>query len=356
MDKGIGLKLQSLLSLGLSKEKLTPLLLSCGMTSDAHAILPMIKCQDLKIHYGDHVAVDSLSFEVKRGSVYGLIGPNGAGKTTTIKAIATLIEPTYREILVDHIPVLHQPEEARKIIGYMPDFPPVYDELRVEEFCDLFAHAYGLDRDARAKKVEECLRLTDLLDKRRALCKTLSRGMKQRALLAKTLVHEPSVLLLDEPAANLDPKARIDLRNLLRRLASSGKTVLVSSHVLTELEDLCDAIGIMNQGNMALSGSLEEVTASASSSKVILLELAEPFPNLENLLSESPTVSQVEARDEAARIFEITHLGDKSEAATLLTSLTGAGAKVCGFHPKQSKVEDLFLEIEAKGTSKKTGL
>jgi ABC-2 type transport system ATP-binding protein len=180
--------------------------------------------------------------------------------------------------------------------------------------------------------------------------------MKQRALLAKTLVHEPSVLLLDEPAANLDPKARIDLRNLLRRLASSGKTVLVSSHVLTELEDLCDAIGIMNQGNMALSGSLGEVTASASSSKVILLELAEPFPNLENLLSESPSVSQVEARDEAARIFEITHLGDKSEAAALLTTLTGAGAKVCGFHPKQSKVEDLFLEIEAKGTSKETGL
>ena len=358
MDKGIGLKLQSLLSSGLGKEKLTPLLLSCGMASDAHAILPMIKCEDLKIHYGDHVAVDSLSFEVTSGSVYGLIGPNGAGKTTTIKAIATLIEPTYGEIFVDHIPVLHQPEEARKIIGYMPDFPPVYDELRVEEFCDLFAHAYGLESGARARKVEECLRLTDLLDKRRALCKTLSRGMKQRALLAKTLVHDPSVLLLDEPAANLDPKARIDLRNLLRRLASSGKTVLVSSHVLTELEDLCDAIGIMNQGNMALSGSLEEVTASASTSasQVILLELAEPFPNLENLLSDSPSVSRVEARDEAARIFEITHPGDKSAAATLLTSLTGAGAKVCGFHLKQSKVEDLFLEIEAKGTSKETGL
>ena len=169
-------------------------------------------------------------------------------------------------------------EEARRIIGYMPDFPPVYDDLTIEEFCDLFAHAYGLDRNARAKKVEECLRLTDLMDKRRALCKTLSRGMKQRALLAKTLVHEPSVLLLDEPAANLDPKARIDLRNLLRRLASSRKTVLVSSHVLSELEDLCDAIGIMRKGNMALSGSLEEVSASASASRVIRIELAESFP------------------------------------------------------------------------------
>ena len=319
------------------------------MDYSAHSALPMIKCQDLKIHYGDHVAVDSLCFEVGKGSVYGLIGPNGAGKTTTIKAIATLIEPTYGEILVDGIPVLHQPEEARRIIGYMPDFPPVYDDLRIEEFCDLFAHAYGLDRNARAKKVEECLRLTDLMDKRRALCKTLSRGMKQRALLAKTLVHEPSVLLLDEPAANLDPKARIDLRNLLRRLASSGKTVLVSSHVLSELEDLCDAIGIMRKGNMALSGSLEEVSASAAASRVIRIELVESFPNLQNLLRESSSVSKVDSRDE--RIFEITHSGDRSEAASLLTTLTGAGAKVCKFHLKQSKVEDLFLEIESEDSS-----
>ena len=315
------------------------------MDYSALSALPMIKCQDLKIHYGDHVAVDSLCFEVGNGSVYGLIGPNGAGKTTTIKAIATLIEPTYGEILVDGIPVLHQPEEARRIIGFMPDFPPIYDDLRIEEFCDLFAHAYGLDRNARAKKVEECLRLTDLMDKRRALSKTLSRGMKQRALLAKTLVHEPSVLLLDEPAANLDPKARIDLRNLLRRLASSGKTVLVSSHVLSELEDLCDAIGIMRKGNMALSGSLEEVSAS----RVIRIELAESFPNLQNLLWESSSVSKVDSRDE--RIFEITHSGDCSEAASLLTTLTGAGAKVCEFHLKQSKVEDLFLEIESEDSS-----
>ena len=195
--------------------------------------------------------------------------------------------------------------------------------------------------------MEECLRLTDLMDKRRALCKTLSRGMKQRALLAKTLVHEPSVLLLDEPAANLDPKARIDLRNLLRRLASSGKTVLVSSHVLSELEDLCDAIGIMRKGNMALSGSLEEVSASASG--VIRIELAESFPNLQNLLRESSSVSKVDSKDE--RIFEITHSGDRSEAASLLTTLTGAGAKVCEFHLKQSKVEDLFLEIESEDSS-----
>ena len=299
------------------------------------------------IHYGDQVAVNSLSFEVEKGSVYGLIGPNGAGKTTTMKAIATLIEPTYGEIFVDEISVLHQPEKARKIIGYMPDFPPVYEDLRIEEFCDLFAHAYGLQRDARSKKVDECLRLTNLLEKRRAFCKTLSRGMKQRALLAKTLVHEPSVLLLDEPAANLDPKGRFDLRTLLRRLASSGKTVLISSHILSELEGLCDSIGIMKKGSMTHSGSLEEITVSASTSVVIRLELTHPFPSLKSILREYPSVSQVNSPENEERIFEITHLGDKTQAAALLTALTGAGAKICGFQLMKSKMEDLFLGLES---------
>ena len=307
----------------------------------------MIKCKDLMIHYGDQVAVNSLSFEVEKGSVYGLIGPNGAGKTTTMKAIATLIEPTYGEIFVDEISVLHQPEKARKIIGYMPDFPPVYEDLRIEEFCDLFAHAYGLQRDARSKKVDECLRLTNLLEKRRAFCKTLSRGMKQRALLAKTLVHEPSVLLLDEPAANLDPKGRFDLRTLLRRLASSGKTVLISSHILSELEGLCDSIGIMKKGSMTHSGSLEEITVSASTSVVIRLELTHPFPSLKSILREYPSVSQVNSPENEERIFEITHLGDKTQAAALLTALTGAGAKICGFQLMKSKMEDLFLGLES---------
>ena len=176
----------------------------------------MISVKDLKIHYGNFVAVDRLTFEVGKGLVYGLIGPNGAGKTTTIKATRHLVGTNLRRNQTRGRSVLNEPEEARKILGYMPDFPPVYDDLRVDEFCDLFAHAYGLDSNQRKNKVEECLGLTDLLDKRKALCKSLSRGMKQRALLAKTLVHEPEVLLLDEPAANLDPKARIDPRNLLR--------------------------------------------------------------------------------------------------------------------------------------------
>jgi ABC-2 type transport system ATP-binding protein len=190
----------------------------------------MIEVKDLKLHYGDFVAVNQLTFSVKPGSIYGLIGPNGAGKTSAIKAIATLLEPTFGDIWVEGISALHQPEQARGVLGYMPDFPPIYEGLKVWEFCDLFAQAYGLSGEEKQAKVLQSLHATGLKEQMHDLCKTLSRGMRQRALLAKTLVHEPSVLLLDEPAANLDPKSRIDMRNILKKLAGDGKTILISSH------------------------------------------------------------------------------------------------------------------------------
>jgi ABC-2 type transport system ATP-binding protein len=308
----------------------------------------MISVQDLKIHYGDFVAVDQLTFQVEKGSVYGLIGPNGAGKTTTIKALATLLEPTYGEINFGGISALHEPEEARKVLGYMPDFPPVYDDLRVDEFCDLFAHTYGLDSNQRKSKVEECLGLTDLLDKRKDLCKSLSRGMKQRALLAKTLVHDPEVLLLDEPAANLDPKARIDLRNLLRKLASEGKTILVSSHVLSELQDLCDTIGIMKGGTMIHSGTLDEIAEKTNPARTVQVHLTEVFDGIEDYLQDLPVISSVRVVEENRMRFEFIHEGTNQEEAEILSSLVGKGAKIYRFEPKQSKVEDLFLQVESE--------
>ena len=172
--------------------------------------------------------------------------------------------------------------------------------------------------------------------------------MKQQALLAKTLVHDPSVLLLDEPAANLDPKARIDLRNLLRRLASSGKTILVSSHILSELEDLCDSIGIMNRGSMELSGSIEEVSASASPTlELFNSKVVNHFPMLSEIFSQFPEITQHAQLDDSARHFELTHTGDSENAAALLSKLIESGAQVSNFHLKQSKMEDLFLEVEA---------
>ncbi len=307
----------------------------------------MIQINDLKIHYGELVAVDRLSLKVSKGSIYGLIGPNGAGKSTTIKAIATLLQPTFGEILVGGIPVLHEPENARKILGYMPDSPPVYDDLKVDEFCDLFAHAYGLSPGERIEKINKCLQLTDLTEKRKDLCKNLSRGMKQRVLLAKTLVHDPSVLLLDEPTANLDPKARINFRNLLHRLASEGKTILVSSHILSEMEDLCDAIGIMRKGSMILSGPVNEIINHSNSKRIIQIELAHECPEILTLLKNLPKTSNLKSSDQSNRKFALTHHGNSEEVAQSLSSLVLKKVPICGFHFKQSKVEDLFLEVEA---------
>lgn len=311
----------------------------------------MIQVEDLKIHYGEFVAVDNLSFSVKKGSVFGLIGPNGAGKTTTIKAIATLIEPTYGEIKLGDTSVLHEPEEARSMLGYMPDFPPVYDDLRVDEFCDLFAHAYGQSATERKEKVDLALAQTDLTDKRKDLCKSLSRGMKQRALLAKTLVHDPSVMLLDEPGANLDPKARIDMRNLLRKLADQGKTILVSSHVLTELEDLCDEIGIMRNGKMVVSGSLEEITQSKHTQRTLEIELLKSFPELPQWVEQHATLSGLKETNESKTHFQIIHSGSREEVPEILSQMIGLGVEVTSFTTRKSKVEDLFLEIESGSSS-----
>ena len=311
----------------------------------------MIQVEDLKIHYGEFVAVDNLSFSVKKGSVFGLIGPNGAGKTTTIKAIATLIEPTYGEIKLGDTSVLHEPEEARSMLGYMPDFPPVYDDLRVDEFCDLFAHAYGQSATERKEKVDLALAQTDLTDKRRDLCKSLSRGMKQRALLAKTLVHDPSVMLLDEPGANLDPKARIDMRNLLRKLADQGKTILVSSHVLTELEDLCDEIGIMRNGKMVVCGSLDEITQSKHTQRTLEIELLKSFPELPQWVEQHATLSGLKETNESKTHFQIIHSGSREEVPEILSQMIGLGVEVTSFTTRKSKVEDLFLEIESGSSS-----
>ncbi len=306
----------------------------------------MIEVRDLKVDYGDTVAVENLSFTAKASEVYGLIGPNGAGKTTTIKAIATLLEPTYGEILVNGVSALHEPEKVRGMLGYMPDFPPVYDDLRVDEFVELFAAAYGLPTEKRRSEVDRCLEITDLGDKRDALCKTLSRGMKQRALLAKTLVHDPPVLLLDEPAANLDPKARIKLRNLLKELAANGKAILVSSHVLSELQDLCDSIGIMRQGNMVISGNLDEVADKARSSRTIRVDLVRPFPAAHALIQEHPLAQLASEVEDGTTQLEIAFDGGEEEVAALLKAFVVSGAPVKSFHQRKADVEELFLAVE----------
>ncbi len=309
---------------------------------------PMIRTADVRVDYDDVTAVRGLSFEVARGEVFGLIGPNGSGKTSTIRVLATLLEPTYGEVFVGGFDTATHAAEARAVLGYMPDLAPVHDDLTCFEFLDQFAGAYGLPRRDRRRRVEECLELVDLTAKRNAMAGTLSRGMTQRLVLAKTLLHRPAVMLLDEPASGLDPLARADLRDLLRRLAGEGVTVLISSHILTELSGFCTSVGIMEQGEMKHCGRIEELSAHADGTRQVVVELLEPAEAFVGQLDEIDQVSRALAVDHTATL---TFAGDEAEVVALLRSLVEQGMPVRGFYERRRDIEDLMRESGAKEVS-----
>src|SRR5215470_4446793 len=220
---------------------------------------PMIQIRHLRKQYKDLVAVRDLNLELEPGDIFGFIGPNGAGKTTTIKMLATLLIPTAGTAYVDGIDVVRNPELVRSVVGYMPDFFGVYDDIKVWEYLDFFAASYRIPKDKRPQIIDDVLALTDLTVKKDAYVESLSRGMKQRLCLAKTLVHDPKVMLLDEPASGLDPRARIEIKELLKELKKMGKTILISSHILPELADLCNKVGIIERGEMIVAGDVNDI-------------------------------------------------------------------------------------------------
>jgi ABC-2 type transport system ATP-binding protein len=312
----------------------------------------MIQTTDLRVDYDDVTAVRDLNLRIGRGEIYGLIGPNGAGKTSTIRVLATLLEPTHGEVAIGGIDAAAHPGEVHRILGYMPEQPPVHEDLRVEEYLDLFAGAYGLPPDRRRARVEECLRIAGLGEKRRALAGTLSRGMRQRLVLAKTLLHDPQVLLLDEPASGLDPNARIELRDLLRDLGRQGRTVLVSSHILTELSDFCTSIGIMEQGRMVVSGRIDEISAQMSPHRTVVVVLAASAEDAagareraRDVLSRAPHVLSVQPGDDG---LSVAFDGTDDDLAGLLAALVQAGVRVKGFTERKMDVEDIFLKVGAR--------
>src|SRR5437867_7711542 len=225
---------------------------------------PMLEVTHLRKEYRNLTAVKDLSFRLEQGDIFGFIGPNGPEKTTTIKILATLLRPTAGRAVIDGIDVVADPEAVRGIVGYMPDFFGVYDDIKVWEYLDFFAAAYKIPRDKRPRIIDDVLELTDLTVKKDSYVEELSRGMKQRLCLAKTLVHDPQVLLLDEPASGLDPRARIEIKELLKELKSMGKTIIISSHILPELADFCNKIGIIEQGELVVSGDVNEIIRQVS--------------------------------------------------------------------------------------------
>ena len=309
---------------------------------------PMILTRDLRVDYGETTAVADLNLQIGAGEVFGLIGPNGAGKTSTIRVLATLLEPTYGEVRIAGIDLLEQPHQVHRVLGYMPDLAPVYDDLKVWEFLDLFAASHGLASPGRRRRVDDCLERVSLTDKKQALCSELSRGMTQRLVLAKTLLHDPAVLLLDEPASGLDPIARMRMRQTLRQLAADGRTVLISSHILAELSDMCSCIGIMERGRMVITGSVEEVAQELSVGMVLIIEPLGEAPGLAETLAADPLVRDVRPSKDRVE-FDFT--GDEADAARLLRQLIESGTAIKAFYPRRPDIEQILLAVGAERVS-----
>jgi len=303
----------------------------------------VIELIHLRKEYDDVVAVQDLNLTIPQGEIFGLIGPNGAGKTTTIRMACGLLAPTMGRALVNGIDVSEEPERAQQSIGYLSDFFAVYEDLKVWEYLDYFAHAYRVAESEIPARVTEVIAQVSLEVKRDAMIRGLSRGMKQRLGIARAIIHRPRLLLLDEPASGLDPKARLDLRNLLRGLRDQGSTILISSHILTELEAFCTSIGIMEKGRMVRSGRIEEVTAAENLARDMRIGwLGDVSGILEEKLRAQAHVSNLQV---SAGNATFQFAGSDEEMAALLASLVSAGMRVKSFAEVKQTVEDLYMRL-----------
>jgi ABC-2 type transport system ATP-binding protein len=305
-------------------------------------------------------ALDDVSFDLDAGVIMGFVGPNGAGKTTTMRILATLDTPSAGTVKVDGHSALERPDAVRPLIGYMPDRQGAYDDTSVWEYLDFFARAYGLRDDKRRQRVEEVMDFTGLTPLRAKLFSSLSKGMQQRASLARTLLHDPRLLILDEPADGLDPRARIELREMLRELAKQGKAILVSSHILSELSEICDACAIIEQGKLLAVGPVDEVANRAAGHAAA--ELAIRFvagdrdgalvEHAVRLLSAQPLVAEVTVDGAAGVRVRLvrpppgtSEVSADTDSARLLQVLVGAGLPVCTFHYRRADLEDAFMSV-----------
>ncbi len=310
---------------------------------------PMIELQHLHRHFGDTRAVDDVSFTVYRGQVFGYIGPNGAGKTTSMRILATLDQPTAGDAMVDGFSVVNDPDRVRHRLGFMPDYFGTYANVNVREYLDFYARSYRIRDRKRVDAVERVMDFTGLDALADKPTGGLSKGMKQRLCLGRALIHDPAVLVLDEPAAGLDPRARIQLREMIRTLAADGKTVLISSHILTELAEVCDVVGIIEQGRLLAVGSVGEIQKQSRQAQnvveVCVLDGTAPGRDaaaLGDWLAERSGVSQLDVGGETVRFL---HAGARQDEADLLRSMIEADFRVVAFGSQQQTLEDVFMQV-----------
>jgi ABC-2 type transport system ATP-binding protein len=315
------------------------------METNAHDFdpaLPVVDIQNLVVNYGKQIAVRNLSLTIPRGEVFGFIGPNGAGKTSTIRVLATLLQPTSGIVNVLGTNVMLAPQHVRRNIGYVPDSFGVYEDLTVAEYLLFFAAAYRIPREKRAATVKDVLALTDLSVKVDSQVDALSRGMKQRLGIARVLLHDPQLLLLDEPASGLDPRARIELRELLKELQRMGKTILVSSHILHELSQFCTRIGIIEAGQLVAEGSLTDIYRKLDLKRTVHIQISNLTPALVTAIESLPGITSLE---EMADRVAIQVREDELAMEDLLDALHRLGARIRMFQPEAMDMETAFMKL-----------
>jgi ABC-2 type transport system ATP-binding protein len=312
------------------------------MTSDRPAI---VEARGLVKRYNGTIAVAGVDLSIPEGEIFGLVGPNGAGKTTMLRMLATLLAPTSGDAEVAGESVRRNPQAVRRVLGYMPDAFGVYDDMKVWEYLDFFGRCYGLGPAQRKRMIGDLLELVDLAGKRDAYVQSLSRGMQQRLCLAHALVHDPKVLLLDEPASGLDPRARVELRELLRELRAIGKTILISSHILPELEELCTSVAIVDHGRVLAAGTITEIGQKLRVGEVLRIRVLGDEAEVATARAWFEGREDVASATIDAGQIEIGFRGDESGAAALLAAAVRAKIRVASYSPAATDLQELFLQV-----------
>ena len=298
--------------------------------------------KDLTRHFGKTRAVDGISFAFESGMVVGFVGPNGAGKTTAMRILATLDEPTGGDASFDGVSAVEYPEKVRRVLGFMPDDLPTHADMTAHEYLDFFARAYGIGYRERRRRVESVESFTNLMGIRQKRLKALSKGMKQRVSLARALVHDPEVLVMDEPAAGLDPRARVELRELLKLLAEQGKAILISSHILTELAEICNGAVIIERGKLLKAGPIETLMGDGAGRVMLGMRPRERVQELDHELLQRPMFENVRRVNGAV---ETELAGSQEACADLLAELVGKGYRIAEFTQRRAHLEELFMRI-----------
>ena len=302
----------------------------------------ILRVDNLTKRYGRFTAVNNISLAVERGCIFGLVGPNGAGKTTTMRIICTLMPADAGDVYIDGVSVREHPHKARNRMGYVPDFFGVYDRLRVDEYLDFYGAAHNVEPQKRRESIPALLELINLADRRTSYVNELSRGMQQRLCLARALIHDPDLLIMDEPASGMDPRARAEMKGILRALRDTGKTIVISSHILPEMAELCDNVAIMDRGSIALVGAMDDVLGRSFGITAVDVQVIRGMEGALHSLRELACVTSLEAD---GSYLKVAYRGGDDELAQMLTAMTASGAAITRFARNEANLERVFLEV-----------